>query len=237
MVAATKKANNGKYTAPAPAEAAPEIPSGGLIHIEPIRKTETTFLITGDAPYVQLCFSEKAMGIMRGKHEAGEAAKSNKARKARDFQAEYEAAKHVSTEGWNGIPAMAFKNAMVSACRLCGVPMTRAKQLVFVVPDGFDAASGEPLVRLYGEPEMHVGHVRNATGVADLRSRAMWKKWHAKLTLSYDSVCIDAVNVMSLLYRAGVQVGIGEGRPDSKKSCGMGWGTFTVEVGAAGEGA
>ena len=34
--------------------------------------------------------------------------------------------------------------------------------------------------------------------------------------------------VRNLLVRAGVQVGIGEGRPYSKKSYGMGWGTFEV---------
>jgi len=27
----------------------------------------------------------------------------------------------------------------------------------------------------------------------------------------------------------GLQVGIGEGRPDSKNSAGMGWGMFTIE--------
>jgi len=31
-----------------------------------------------------------------------------------------------------------------------------------------------------------------------------------------------------LLARVGMQVGIGEGRPDSKNSAGMGWGLFEV---------
>jgi len=33
----------------------------------------------------------------------------------------------------------------------------------------------------------------------------------------------------NLLARAGLQVGIGEGRPDSKNSAGMGWGLFQIE--------
>jgi len=36
---------------------------------------------------------------------------------------------------------------------------------------------------------------------------------------------------MNLLHRAGLQVGIMEGRPDSKDSCGCGWGTFKIANG------
>jgi hypothetical protein len=36
-------------------------------------------------------------------------------------------------------------------------------------------------------------------------------------------------HVAALLQRAGMQVGIGEGRPDSKRSVGQGWGLFTVK--------
>jgi hypothetical protein len=36
-------------------------------------------------------------------------------------------------------------------------------------------------------------------------------------------------DIANLLLRAGMQVGVGEGRPDSKKSCGMGWGTFEIK--------
>jgi hypothetical protein len=31
------------------------------------------------------------------------------------------------------------------------------------------------------------------------------------------------------MHRVGAQVGIGEGRPDSKNSTGMGWGTFEIK--------
>jgi hypothetical protein len=35
-------------------------------------------------------------------------------------------------------------------------------------------------------------------------------------------------DISNLLMRVGLQVGLGEGRPDSKKSAGMGWGTFEI---------
>ncbi len=57
----------------------------------------------------------------------------------------------------------------------------------------------------------------------------MWKPgWQAKIRIRYDSDMMQAKDVMNLLSRAGLQVGICEGRPDSKDSCGMGWGTFRV---------
>jgi hypothetical protein len=34
--------------------------------------------------------------------------------------------------------------------------------------------------------------------------------------------------VTNLMQRVGLQVGIGEGRPDSRESAGLGWGTFAI---------
>ena len=53
---------------------------------------------------------------------------------------------------------------------------------------------------------------------------------HEKHTLSGDLMHETRTqDVTNLLMRVGQQVGIGEGRPDSKNSAGMGWGTFNVE--------
>jgi hypothetical protein len=65
----------------------------------------------------------------------------------------------------------------------------------------------------------------------DLRVRAMWNAgWEVDLRIEYDAEIIDANSVVNLLVRAGRQIGVGEGRPDSTKSdgAGMGWGTFEV---------
>jgi hypothetical protein len=106
--------------------------------------------------------------------------------------------------------------------------MTRAKLSIFIEADGV-SRDGTPLVRIYGEPEMHTGHVRNETGVVDIRARPMWREWSLKLRVRYDAEQFTVTDVANLIMRAGMQVGVGEGRPDSKKSTGMGWGTFTIE--------
>jgi hypothetical protein len=58
--------------------------------------------------------------------------------------------------------------------------------------------------------------------------RAKFWPWSADVNISYDSDQFTSTDVANLLQRVGQQVGIGEGRPDSKMSAGMGWGTFTL---------
>jgi hypothetical protein len=185
--------------------------------------------LRGTAPYVQLRFSEKAQNAIREKMSQGTTANSKKTRAARDFDADFKGAQHLSTQGWNGIPAAAFRSGLISACRLVGFKMTLAKLSLFIVADGFDAVDGTPLIRIKGKPEKCEHMVRNATGVVDLRVRAMWREWSAEMKVQYDADQFTQTDVVNLLQRVGTQVGIGEGRPDSKNSTGMGWGTFTIE--------
>ncbi len=184
------------------------------------------FKIIGTAPYVQARFSKK-MEIM-AKHEAGSTTKKGSKKAARDFDKEYKDAMYISREGWHGIPASSFRAAMVSACRLVGFKMTLAKLCIFIKPDGFDKHEGVPLIKIEGAPKMDVKAVRNHTGVMDLRARPMWEKWSAELVVQFDADTFSMEDIANLLARVGMQVGIGEGRPDSRESVGMGWGTFSL---------
>jgi hypothetical protein len=189
------------------------------------------FKIRGTAPYVQCKFSAKAREMMKAQQEAGTRRKSSNKREAKDFKEAYEQAKHkINEKGECGIPAPAFRNAMISACRVAGFQMTRAKLAVFVEADGFDVDDGTPLVKITkGEPQYHEMTVRLETGVADIRPRPMWREgWESMLRVKYDADLFSETDVANLLYRAGQQVGVGEGRPDSKKSCGLGWGLFEI---------
>ena len=187
------------------------------------------FNIRGTAPYVQARFSGKAMQAMMSKMAAGSVAAGKKVRNPRDFDEDYRNAMHVAaTDGWHGIPASAFRQAMISACRLVGFKMTLAKLSVFVLADGFDAVDGIPLIKLEGKPERVDMAVRNATGVADIRVRPMWREWAAQVKVRYDADQFTAQDVANLMNRVGMQVGIGEGRPDSRESAGLGWGTFEL---------
>lgn len=186
--------------------------------------------LVGTAPYMQARFAQKAMLAMRAKHEAGSVARKGQKREARNFEADYEGAKHISTDGWCGIPASAFRSAAISACRLVGFKMTVAKLSLFIEADGFDKVDGTPLVRLHGTPEKTEMPVRNATGVVDIRVRPLWREWSCDLRVRFDLDQFTVTDVMNLLMRVGTQVGIGEGRPDSKDSHGLGFGLFRSEA-------
>lgn len=197
------------------------------IIIKPLNFETIVIPIIGTAPYMQLRFSEKAQTAMRKKMEAGSTVRSRN-KDARNFDADYEAAKYLTAGGRYGIPAPAFRNAAIDTCRLVGFPMTKAKCSIFIVADDIDAIDGTPLVHIDGEPEPSEMTVRNATGVADIRVRALWRTWGARLTVRFDADQFRTQDVVNLFARAGEQIGVGEGRPFSKNSNGLGLGTFEI---------
>jgi hypothetical protein len=183
-------------------------------------------LLQGTAPLVVARFSKKAE--LMAKMAEGGASKNKKVRNARDYDKEAEEARYRSGEKWEGVNAAAFRAGMISACRLVGFKMTLAKLSTFVEADGYDVQDGIPLVRIYGKSETYTAHTRNATGVVDVRSRPMYREWACKLRVRYDMDQFSAQDVYNLVARVGGQVGLCEGRPDSKSSAGCGFGTFEV---------
>ncbi len=189
-------------------------------------------VIEGTTPYVQNAFSKKAREQMKKTQEAGSTSGSKKNRTPKDFRKCYEDALHQSEDGWYGIPASAFRNGMISACKTVNYVMTRAKLAVFIEANGFDKADGTPLVKITkGKPKYCEHYVRIANNKTDIRARGMWMPgWRAKVTIRYDKDMFQRSDVVNLMVRVGMQVGIGEGRNDSKNSCGVGWGLFTLTV-------
>ena len=188
------------------------------------RSVELT--ITGTAPFVSNNFSQEALDMMRIRTIVKSGNKGK--REPKDYMADYEGSKHVSVDGWLGISCSAFRKGAISACRIVGFKMTVAKLSIFIRPDGFDKHSGEPLVRIVGEPRMAEHAVRLATGVASIKARAMFDEWSAKIVVDYDGDQFGLTDIYNLFSRLGLQVGVGAGRPDSKDSAGMGWGTFRI---------
>lgn len=199
------------------------------VTITPPKFETATIPIVGVTPLVIHKFSQKVQASIRETQEAGSVGRKGKKRDPRDFDANYNAARYISKQGWDGIPAAAFRNALISACRTVGFKMTIAKMSVFCIADGFDE-DGTGLVRITkGEPHMDVRPGRNANGGVDLRSRPMWEEgWEARPTFKWDADQFSATDLVNLLARAGMQVGLCEGRPDSKMSAGCGWGQFEI---------
>lgn len=187
------------------------------------------FSIKGTAPLVVHRFSHKAQLGMLEKMALGSVAKK-KLHEATDLDDKMKEARYYSPAGWDGFNASGLRCALISACRLVGFKMTLAKMSVFVVQDGWDAVEPQiPLVRIYGKARRLDMHARVETGQAYMTVRPCYDEWSSKVTIRFDADQFSIDDVTNLMMRVGMQVGLCEGRPDSKNSAGMGWGTFAVE--------
>lgn len=196
--AAKPKADNGTRVIPAIKRV--------LIHAE----------LKSTAPLIQHKWSEKAKKAMRDKQQG--AAKARKEPKNPD--AEFEAAKYLLPDGRPGIPAVAFKAAIVDAARLVGdAKMTHIRPSVYVQGYGPDM-----LVPIVASPAvLREDMVRVGMGTSDLRYRPMYEEWTATLEIQLLSHVITEEVLFGLLDGAGYN-GVGEWRPEKNGV----YGTFTV---------
>lgn len=188
------------------------------------------FTIQGTAPLVVHRFAAKIKQQMKQKMEEGKSASSKKNREAKSTDTSFQEARYISKEGWDGFHAGAVRNALISACRLVNYKMTLAKLSVFVLQDGWDKEEPQiPLIRILNakaQKQEDMGRVAN--GQPYVTVRAAYHNWSAKVRIRFDEDQFSLDDISNLLMRVGMQVGLGEGRPDSKNSCGMGWGTFEL---------
>lgn len=199
------------------------------VTIKPPNFQRASFSIIGTAPLVVHRFSAKTKKQMADKMEAGKAASSKKTRDPKKMTDLFAEARYVSKAGWDGFHAGAIRNALISACRLVGFKMTLAKLSLFVDPDGWDAKEPQiPLIRIIGKAIQQEDIARVETGQPYVTVRAAYHDWKATIRLTWDADQFVLADVANLLSRVGIQVGICEGRPDSKNSAGMGWGTFRL---------
>lgn len=176
-------------------------------------------------------FSAKAQEAMEAAQRAGGTTRTKRNRPPKDFEQLFKEAAYISPEGWFGLHAAALRNAMISACRVVDFKMTHMKiSGLRVLEDGRDRFDGTPLIRIWGgAPECWTAPVRNANGSFDLRARPRWTEWELRPRIQYDADMFTIQDISNLVARVGFQVGVGEGRPDSKNSAGLGMGLFTIQ--------
>jgi hypothetical protein len=186
--------------------------------------------IIGTAPLCQCRISEKARDeMLYGMMHPDENKK--KKRVPKDLDKEFVDSYYKSTDGHYGIPAGAFRNGMIDSCRLTNLVMTKAKMCFTIIPDGWDPRDRTPLVYLPTAPEKYVAVTRLRKGmgfVTNICARSLWPEWEANVKVHFDTDQFTATDVFNLLTRMGLQIGVGEGRPYSKTSNGIGFGTFKL---------
>jgi hypothetical protein len=174
--------------------------------------------ITGVSPLIVHKWSEKVIREMQDK-QAGKA--KNKKHDIREPESEFEAAKHISVEGWDGFPAAGFKAAMIRGAKMVGMVMKDAQTSFFVNADDEETQ----LVRIHGEARMRTDMVRVGMGSADVRYRPEYPEWSADLKIEFNAGVISRDQVYQLVKAAGYGCGIGEMRPEKGK---FNYGRFTI---------
>jgi hypothetical protein len=176
--------------------------------------------IKGQTPIIPHKWSEKAVAQMRSK-QFGETVQKLPPKNPEEeaYQATY-----WLPDGRPGMPATAFKAAMVGACRLFDdPPMTMAKLLFYVEGEG-----PEQLVPIECDAiEMREDLPRNSNGNPDLRYRNQLVNWRARLRVWFIASRIDHASVVALLDAAG-KGGVGDWRPSAPKSATGMYGTWEV---------
>jgi hypothetical protein len=210
---------NGPATAPAGrvavARKAPDV-----IELQRLVYSWAAIPIRGLTPFIPHRWSEKSKKLMPG-HPEGDTVKGKKG--LREPQTEAEACVYRCADGRPGIPATAFKAALVHACRLFDQPsMVEAKQLLFVVGDE------RGLVPFEGIPRLREDTPRNSNGSADLRYRYEFSDWTAQVVIRFIASSITPSSVATLLDAAG-NGGVGDWRPSAPKSCTGTAGTWMVD--------
>ena len=86
------------------------------------------FCLKGMSPLVIHKFSHKTLMQMMQDQQEGKSKVKKKAHAARDFADDFFQARHISHEGWDGIVASGFRNALIESCKLCGLFSIASRQ-------------------------------------------------------------------------------------------------------------
>lgn len=193
------------------------------IELARLRPSRLIVTVSGTAPLATHRWSEKARRMMLDAQQG----KKTKVREVKDPQADFESSIYRLPDGRPGIPAAAFKAAIVSGARMFDkqVAMTAVKQVIFVEGEGPDQ-----LLAIEGStPELWEQMVRVASGTADIRYRARFDlPWRVTLPVRYFQSSITTESLLALI-DAGGTAGVGEWRPSAPKSQTGSYGTFEVE--------
>lgn len=174
--------------------------------------------LIGDSPLIVHAWSHKSKLEMLGKQMK----KAKGAKEAKDPKADYEASMYRLDGGGYGFPSVAFKAAAVTAgTSVAGLTKIAARQAFHILGEDVDvkgafegSISRVNLARIVGEPQMREDMVRVGMGTADLRYRAEFPVWHAKVLVRYNEGVLSESQILNLLNTAGFAVGVGEWRPE-----------------------
>lgn len=195
------------------------------IELPPLSLETVEIPLIGTSPLIVHAWSEKALRAMADKQQK----RATKGREAKDPFADFAGSLYwlsprppIPTEddvtrGRFGLPALAFKNAAVTACTSTGAITKVAARQAFHVEGEMVEIVGPP-------PAMREDVCRVGMGTADLRYRGQFDPWGVRVRVQINTAVISAEQVVTLFNLAGFAVGVAEWRPERDG----GYGRFRV---------
>lgn len=191
------------------------------IELPPLKLANAEIGIMGDSPLIVHAWNPKAKEEMLRRQM-----KQPVHREVKDPVDAFLRSMYRTDENYYGVPAVGIKNAMVTACTsVDGISKTAARQAFIIAGERgrakaafADLFSPQDLVRVLSPnpPQMREDMVR-LSGIgnsADLRYRAEFWPWGAKLTIKYNMNVLALDQLLNLLNTSGFGVGLCEWRPE-----------------------
>ncbi|KQP61055.1 hypothetical protein ASF39_15375 [Methylobacterium sp. Leaf108] len=182
--------------------------------------------IVGDSPLIVHAWSVKAKREMLQKQMK----KAKAGREAKDPKKDFEDSMYRMEDGGYGFPSVGLKAAAVEAAMsVSGITKAAARRAFHVLGEDIDVEGAfegvkmrQNLVRIEGgAPRMREDMVRVGMGTADLRYRAEFSPWFAKVLVRFNAGLLSPEQIMNLFNTAGFSTGVGEWRPEKDGQYGM----------------
>ena len=182
--------------------------------------------IVGDSPLIVHAWSVKAKREMLDKQMK----KAKAAKQAKDPRKDFEESMYRLEDGGYGFPSVGLKAAAVEAAMsVSGITKAAARRAFHVLGEDIDVQGAfegtkmrQNLVRIEGDqPRMREDMVRVGMGTADLRYRAEFSPWFAKVLVRFNAAMLSPEQILNLFNVAGFSTGIGEWRPERDGQNGM----------------
>lgn len=188
-------------------------PTGNIV-IQAVETETIRVGIRGVRPLINHRLAQKARQELLmpvGRRSTAERASSLKHDPIEEFRASPYRIRDEQAPTLIGIPASAFKGAMMTAAlRLPGAKKTEIGQLLWVEGD---------LVPVYGVPELFMAITRSAdmARTPDVRTRAIMAEWATEIEITFTKPILNQTSILNLLTAAGRICGVGDWRPEKGK--------------------
>jgi hypothetical protein len=166
-------------------------------------------VLLGESPLIMNCMSNKAkhqLLLPSGRKTGPEKAASLKHDPLAEWRDSMYYARDPESQTLFMMPAVAFKKAIMGAAiDIPGAKKAQLGRLMYVEGDE---------VPIYGTPEVMMSVTRSAdmNRTPDVRTRAIFPTWCAKITIQHTEPMLRGQAVLKLLAAAGITQGIGDWR-------------------------